>query len=142
MSLGGLLGTPQSPCPGTSDALHLAICNATDANTNVTFVVAAGNSNWDFDFAPNPDVPAAYREVLTVTAMSDSDGRPGALGPRPTCSCRCRRRPRGAVLEPRRDRGRRAHTIAAPGICIKSTWLAGGYNTISGTSMAARTWRA
>ena len=29
------------------------------------------------------------------------------------------------------------HTIAAPGVCIKSTWLAGGYNTISGTSMAS-----
>lgn len=28
-------------------------------------------------------------------------------------------------------------TIAAPGVNVKSTWLAGGYNTISGTSMAA-----
>jgi subtilisin len=27
--------------------------------------------------------------------------------------------------------------IAAPGVCIRSTWLAGGYNTISGTSMAS-----
>ena len=26
--------------------------------------------------------------------------------------------------------------IAAPGVCIRSTWLNGGYNTISGTSMA------
>ncbi len=29
-----------------------------------------------------------------------------------------------------------SHTIAAPGVCIRSTWP-GGYNTISGTSMAA-----
>ena len=28
-------------------------------------------------------------------------------------------------------------TVAAPGEGIKSTWLNGGYNTISGTSMAA-----
>jgi subtilisin family serine protease len=29
------------------------------------------------------------------------------------------------------------HTIAAPGVCIRSDWKGGGYNTISGTSMAA-----
>ncbi len=29
------------------------------------------------------------------------------------------------------------HTIAAPGVCITSTWKNGGYNTISGTSMAS-----
>jgi subtilisin family serine protease len=137
MSLGGLLGGAQSPCPGTSDALHLAICNATDAGTNVTFVVAAGNSAWDFDFAPNPDVPAAYKEVLTVTAASDSDGKPGALGPQPSCrsdSFDDREAPFSNFAATAAGSN---HTIAAPGVCIKSTWLAGGYNTISGTSMAS-----
>ena len=106
MSLGGLLGSAQSACPGTTDALHLAICNSTDANTNVTYVVAAGNSDWDFDFGPNPDVPAAYREVLTTTAVSDSDGRPGALGPVPTCRTGETDDRRGIVLELCRDRSR------------------------------------
>ena len=40
-------------------------------------MVAAGNDEWDFDYAPEPDTPAAYPEVLTVTAMGDSDGQPG-----------------------------------------------------------------
>jgi subtilisin family serine protease len=30
-----------------------------------------------------------------------------------------------------------AHVVAAPGVCITSTWPGGGTNTISGTSMAA-----
>ena len=30
-----------------------------------------------------------------------------------------------------------AHLIAAPGVCIRSSWPGGGYRTISGTSMAA-----
>jgi subtilisin family serine protease len=137
MSLGGLLGTAQSPCPGTSDALHLAICNSTDAGTGVTYVVAAGNSNWDFDFAPNPDVPAAYKEVLTVTAMSDSDGRPGALGPPPSCRGDSVDDAEAPFSNHAATAAGQAHTIAAPGVCIRSTWLAGGYNTISGTSMAS-----
>ncbi len=137
MSLGGTLGQPQAACPGTSDALHLAICNATDANTNVTFVVAAGNSGYDFDFATNPDVPAAYGEVLTVTAISDSDGRPGALGPDPACSVGNTDDAAATFSNYAGTASGQAHTIAAPGTCIRSTWLAGGYNTISGTSMAS-----
>ncbi len=30
-----------------------------------------------------------------------------------------------------------SHTIAAPGVCVRSTWLSNTYSTISGTSMAA-----
>lgn len=82
MSLGGT-GVPLSACPTTSDPEHNAICSATAAG--VTFVVAAGNDGWDFDFASAPDVPAAYPEVLTVAAMSDSDGQPGSRGGAPAC---------------------------------------------------------
>lgn len=137
MSLGGTLGGPQSPCPGTSDAFHLAVCNLTDAGTSVSLVVAAGNSGYDYDFAPNPDVPAAYKEALTTTAVSDSDGRPGGTGPSPSCRTGETDDTPASFSNFAHTAAGEKHTIAAPGVCIKSTWLAGGYNTISGTSMAS-----
>jgi subtilisin family serine protease len=68
--------------------------------------------------------------------MSDSDGLPGASGGAPTC--------RSGELDDKYATfsnyatGSTAinHTIAGPGVCIYSTWMNGGYNTISGTSMA------
>ncbi len=72
MSLGGLDPSGIGTC--ATNAERRAICLATAAG--VTFVVAAGNDGWDFGLNP-PDVPAAYPEVLTVTALSDSDGAPG-----------------------------------------------------------------
>ena len=133
MSLGGG-GSSIKSCATTSDALHKAICNSTAAG--VTYVVAAGNSGWDFDYGPAPDVPAAYPEVLTVTAVSDSDGLPGGTGGAPSC--------RTSEVDDRRasfsnyalTAAGRAHTVAGPGVCILSDWRSGGTNTISGTSMA------
>lgn len=74
MSLGGT-GHPVESCATTADPEHKAICNATAAG--VHFVVAAGNSGWDFDYAPEPDTPAAYPEVLSTSE--------GAGGPRASC---------------------------------------------------------
>jgi len=128
MSLGGS-GSDDGNCGLTNgDALHLAICNSVAAG--VTYVVAAGNSGADF----KGSVPAAYDEVLTVSAVADFDGLPGGLGA-PTC--------RSDVDDTYADFSNfatlaadQAHTIAAPGVCILSTWKGGGSKTISGTSMA------
>jgi len=131
MSLGGS-GSDDGNCGNSNnDALHKAICRSVAAG--VTYVVAAGNSNADFAGF----VPAAYDEVLTVTALADFNGQPGG-GAAPTC--------RADVDETAADFSNfttttntadQAHTIAAPGVCILSTWRGGGLNTISGTSMAS-----
>jgi subtilisin len=136
MSLGGG-GSPVGSCDTTTDAMHKAICASTE-EAGVVYTVAAGNSGWDYDYEPVPDVPAAYPEVLTVTALSDTDGIPGALG----ANCG-----RGRFAE-RDDRhasfsnyaalqASHSHTLAAPGVCIVSDKLGGGTTSMSGTSMAA-----
>jgi subtilisin family serine protease len=78
MSLGGA-GADDGNCGNTNnDALHRAICASVAAG--VTYVVAAGNSNVDLAGF----VPAAYNEVLTVTAIADFNGQPGG-GAAATC---------------------------------------------------------
>ncbi|MBI3972688.1 MAG: S8 family serine peptidase [Chloroflexi bacterium] len=127
LSLGGYgSATPsKADCTnGNSDALHLAICKSVKAG--VTYVVAAGNDFWD----AGGQIPAAYEEVITVSALADFNGLPGG-GAKATC--------RNDVDDTFANFSNfgAAVDIAAPGVCILSTWKAGGYNTISGTSMAA-----
>ena len=114
MSLGGG-GPPVESCSTTTDAEHKAICRSSDAG--VTYVVAAGNEGWDFDYEPAPDTPAAYPEVLTVTAASDSDGLPGAAGPTPSCrSGEARRQVRELLQLRRHARWRGSHDRRARGV--------------------------
>lgn len=112
------------------DALHLAICRS--VNAGVTYAVAAGNSPVDFATS----APASYPEALTVTAMSDSDGAPGGTGGPPTL-CAGETDDKFATFSSFAvAQTEIAHTISGPGVCIRSTYMNGGYATFSGTSMA------
>lgn len=120
MSLGGT--GSDTGCNG-GDALHKAICNSVAAG--VTYAVAAGNET---DDAKN-HVPAAYDEVITVSALADFNGLAGG-GAAATC-----RADEDDTFANFSNYGADVDIIA-PGVCIYSTWKRGAYNTISGTSMA------
>jgi subtilisin len=117
MSLGG---------SGFNQAEYDAIDGA--VNKGVAFAVAAGNSDDD----ASKYSPAAFNNVLTVSALADFDGLPGGLGS-PTC-----RNDQDDTLADFSNWGS-AVDIAAPGVCILSTYPLekGEYGTISGTSMAS-----
>jgi subtilisin family serine protease len=134
MSLGGTdYPDPTQPCETTTAPMHKAICNSTAAGVN--YVVAAGNDGSYFDHPSFPTVPAAYPEVLTVTAMGDSDGRAGQRGP-PGCYPYGSDDAHATFSNFTTSAIGEAHTIAAPGVCINSTWEF-GYAELSGTSMAS-----
>jgi subtilisin family serine protease len=117
MSLGG---------GGYSQAEYDAIQGA--VSKGVAFAVSAGNSDDD----ANNYSPAAFDNVLTVSALADFDGIPGGLG---TQTCRA---DQDDTLADFSNWGPEVD-IAAPGVCILSTYPLeqGEYGTISGTSMAS-----
>ncbi|MEX0649784.1 MAG: S8 family serine peptidase [Candidatus Andersenbacteria bacterium] len=123
MSLGGSGGSDNNCGFTNKDALHKAICNS--RNAGVTYVVAAGNSAAD----ASKFVPAAYDDaVITVSALADSNGQPGGGGAATSYGVDdtfASFSNYGNVVD-----------LGAPGVNILSTWKGGGYNTISGTSMA------
>lgn len=136
MSLGGSGSDSPSNADCTNpakDALHTAICRSVKAG--VTYAVAAGNGNW-IGIAQDVRkyVPASYDEVITVSALADSDGKPCGLGSSTaygrddTFASFSNYATLAADLQ---------RMIGAPGVNIYSTKMGGGYTTMSGTSMAA-----
>ena len=135
MSLTGP-GADDGHCGKTDrDVIHLAICESIAAG--VTYVVAAGNESSDIAGS----IPAAYKEALTVTAMTDLDGkRGGAFGGSHPCGPGFRDDRLVFFSNFATLPADKAHTVAAPGVCILSTDLTTapftGYVVFSGTSQA------
>ena len=110
-------------CPMT--VLEEAI-NAT-INAGVVFTVSAGNNAGDAKFIS----PAKDTNVITVSALADYDGKPGAKAAS-TCE--------NYGLDDRLASFSNYGTvidIVAPGVCTLSTTPANSYGYKSGTSMAA-----
>jgi subtilisin len=128
-------GTDDGSCGQSSeDALHMAICGSVRAG--VSYVVAAGNGSHDLAM----DIPAAYDEVLAVTAAADTDGRPGGAGPDacPPSTVAIMDDVVAGFSNWASSAGDRSRTVAAPGACITSTAPGGLYLTARhGTSFAS-----
>lgn len=129
MSLGGP-GTDHGSCGAGRDALHKAICNS--VAKGITYVVAAGNDNVDM----KSFTPAAYDEVLTVTSVTDFNGKPGG-GAKSTCRSGTDDAAASYSNWTTSSHADVNHTVAATGTCIYSTYMLGSYSTLSGTSMAS-----
>jgi subtilisin family serine protease len=138
----GLFGSADDGnCGNTAnDALHQAICASTAAG--VLWVFGAGNTAGDLNAMPG----AGYDEVLAATAMSDSNGiaEPGATS---TFTCRpiTSSKTVASQVEDQYTSWSRyavspadqAHTLAAPGFCVYSTYKGSTWGRMNGTSMAA-----
>jgi len=110
-----------------NDVLHRAICRL--HASGITVVAAAANEHE----SAAGYVPAAYNEVITVSALADTDGRPGGLG-----GHRCYSFGGYDVDDTFADFSNYGSDIdiIAPGKCIWSTVLGSTYGYMSGTSMA------
>ena len=122
-------GRDDLSCGTTNDdVLHQAICRV--VARGITVVAAAAN-----DSGPvSKRVPASYNEVITVSALADTDGQPGGLGGNRCWSWGSY--DRDDTFADFSNYGADVDLIA-PGKCILSTKLGRAYGYMSGTSMAA-----
>ncbi|MFP5322551.1 MAG: Ig-like domain-containing protein [Acidimicrobiia bacterium] len=134
MSLGGSGSHDGTTCEQHQESTSLpstsmfdALCKAMAAGA--TFTVAAGNDGKD----ASGFVPAAYPDVITVSAYSDTNGQWDAtttcsgVGPWKTCDeALASFSNHGTIVD-----------VTAPGVSIVSTTYDGKTGSKSGTSMAA-----
>ena len=126
-------GSDDGNCGYTNgDAEHQAICRSVAAG--ITYAVAAGNDGTD----AGRWIPAAYPEVITVSALADFNGRPGGGAPS-TCSSFGSADSDDTFAD--FSNFGPAVDLIAPGKCIYSTYSTAlstgtGYAVLSGTSMA------
>ena len=111
-----------------TDPLHAAVCSAHTAG--VIMVAGSGNSAVD----AGSFVPAAFPEVISVSALTDFDTVRGGLA---GCkfvlelfSTEC-----DDTLALFSNHGASVDVVA-PGVFVYSTWIGGTHKTSSGTSMA------
>lgn len=109
------------------DILHAAICRVVASGTTV--VAAAANDG----ASASRRIPASYDEVITVSALADTDGKAGGLGGRSCYSWGTY--DQDDTFADFSNYGYDVD-IMASGKCIWST-VPGGYGYSSGTSMAA-----
>jgi subtilisin family serine protease len=114
--------------PQTWDALQQAICAA--IAQNVTLVAAAGNEGFD----ASTEVPAAYPDVIAVSAFGETDGRPGGLG-QSSGALGCEVDVADDTFAFFSNFGP-VVDLSAPGVCVGSTYLKGTYAGGVGTSFA------
>ena len=124
-------GSDDQNCGFTNkDPLHQAVCRVVAGG--ITVVAAAANDSHNAAL----NIPASYDEVITVSALADTDGKPGGLG-----GNRCYSwggYDKDDTFADFSNYGADVD-IMAPGKCILSTVPGGGYRYMSGTSMAAPT---
>jgi subtilisin family serine protease len=121
LSLGGLCPANSCDSPVYEKAINRVVDNG------VVVIVSAGNSNQNAkDF-----IPARFLSPITVSAISDTDGKCGGLGP-------ISNHPRGGPDDTLADFSNFGSTVdvSAPGVDILSTYPNDAYAVLSGTSMS------
>ncbi|MGW1926490.1 S8 family serine peptidase [Streptomyces massasporeus] len=113
----GFDGTVQA----VNDAVNRAIAKG------IVVVVSAGNDKRDVA----AQSPANVADAITVSSLSDGDGKPGGLGD--FAWCNAKNTNKDDTLSNFSNFGRGVD-LAAPGDCIRSAFKDGGYSNYSGTS--------